>query len=72
MNINTILKTKDGRRVGNGIIIRELGGFYTVKTDYGNEMRLNEDEINELFYIDDSPRIDGYEIEPHKHAVKWS
>jgi len=55
--MNMTLFTKDGRRVGNGIII---GGepsaycddyLYVIETDYGNTMKLNLKELEELYYL---------------------
>lgn len=49
--INTILHTKDGRKIGNAIVISNEGIYNNVKTDYGNEVRLTDREIDELFYV---------------------
>jgi hypothetical protein len=54
--IGRILYTRDGRSVGNGIILKRdyssyLGVVYTVKTDFGNLIRLTRREINSLFYL---------------------
>ena len=49
--INTILHTKDGRRIGNAIIIGRDGEYYVIKTDYGNELKLTYAEIKEEFNI---------------------
>ena len=51
------LLTKNGRRCGNAAIScvheEEHGTVYCVVTDAGNPMRLNKDEVNELFEIGD-------------------
>lgn len=51
------LLTKNGRRCGNAAIScvheEEHGNVYCVVTDAGNHMRLNKDEVNELFEIGD-------------------
>ena len=73
MNINTILETRDGRRIGNAIIIGNEKvksiQFNKIKTDYGTEMYLTEDEIAEFFYCreqtDDEIKCRGY----HKNYV---
>ena len=39
LDINTILHTKDGRKIGNAIITGREGVFWKIMTDYGNEMR---------------------------------
>jgi hypothetical protein len=80
LDINTILHTKDGRRIGNAIIIKREGYYWTVKTDYGSEVMLTSEEIDELFYIAYSnlnKETDGYSCEEtqammqsdHKHRV---
>ncbi len=50
-DLNTILLTKDGRIIGNAIIVGFAKDRYKVKTDYGNIVELREDDINNLFYI---------------------
>jgi len=50
VEINTILLTKDGRRIGNAIVIGKEGEMNVVKTDYGNQVRLTDEEIDELFH----------------------
>jgi hypothetical protein len=49
--INTILHTKDGRRIGNAIVIGWEYPFWIIKTDYGNECHRTVQEIEEQFYI---------------------
>ena len=51
MKINTVLLTKDGRKIGNAIIIGKRNNYNIVKTDYGNECGLTDAEVEELFYI---------------------
>jgi len=52
LNINTILHTKDGRKIGNAIITGREGEYWKIKTDYGNEIqRLTTQEIEDLFFI---------------------
>jgi hypothetical protein len=81
LNINTILYTKDGRKIGNSIVTGRKGFFWFVTTDYGNTVRLTSEEIDEMFFIafsDVSKEIDGVTCdemqkmmaETHKHAVK--
>ena len=51
-DINTILHTKDGRKIGNAIITGREGEYWKIKTDYGNEIqRLTTQEIEDLFFI---------------------
>lgn len=52
IKVNTILKTKDGRVVGNAIVISANADYWKIKTDYGNTIILNETEIREMFYIE--------------------
>lgn len=55
------LCTKDGRRLGNGFITRELEPIPTlvllavweVVTDAGNVLKMTSEEIRELFYVGD-------------------
>ena len=50
---NTVLFTKNGTRIGNGIIVNIYYSkslkkiFYTVKTDYGNSVSMSEDQIRD-------------------------
>lgn len=49
---NTILHTKDGRIIGNAIIINISDtDIITVKTDYGNEATFTENELLNTFHI---------------------
>lgn len=64
MELNTILFTKDGRVIGNAIVIKNEGGFNEVKTDYGNTCVMSDKEIEEVFYISDKEQL--YK---HKYSV---
>lgn len=55
----TQLSTKDGRRVGNAVVVDDgswSGGlfqqwfFYVVVTDFGNKLELTAQEIEEMFH----------------------
>ncbi len=81
ININTILHTKDGRKIGNAIITGRDGYFWEVTTDYGSKKMLTSQEIDKLFYIaysDFTIEFDGMtpeeaqamQSETHKHRVK--
>jgi hypothetical protein len=64
---NITLTTKDGSRVGNGIVIKEVEPIqiatlleyldktnqkmYLVETDFGNRMKLSTNEILELYNL---------------------
>ena len=74
IDINTILHTKDGRKIGNAIIIGRSGYYWIVKTDYGNELKLTEEEIRNAFYIafkdeDNTEELQEYCQLDHKHKV---
>jgi hypothetical protein len=71
IKVNTILKTKDGRQVGNAIVIEEfIEHYWEIKTDYGNTMVLNENEIREMFYIESDDNNDDIPAkEKHKHLI---
>lgn len=70
--INTILFTKDGRYFGNAIIIGRDDKYNVIKTDYGNEVKLTDDDIIKYFYIANSKfsdlitKMSG----KHKYSVK--
>lgn len=51
LGINTILHTKDGRRIGNAIVTGRIDFHWKVKTDYGNETFLTTEDIEKYFYI---------------------
>ncbi len=51
LEINTILHTRDGRKIGNAIIVSITDKTYHIVTDYGNKCSCNLKEIKELFYI---------------------
>jgi hypothetical protein len=50
-DVNTVLHTKDGRKIGNAIIIGKDDKYNIIKTDYGNECKFTDEEIKECFYI---------------------
>jgi len=51
LDINTILHTKDGSKIGNAIVVSRKGYNWIVKTDYGNECAFTQEEIYEIFNI---------------------
>ena len=51
LKLNTILHTKDGRKIGNAIITAVNKDIFEVTTDYGNKVTLTGYEIYDLFYI---------------------
>lgn len=75
LDINTILHTRDGRIVGNAIVIGRHHYFWKIKTDYGNEVEeLTERQLHALFYIGYSDREDCAAVQKrmqsdHKHRV---
>lgn len=44
------LRTRDGRRVGNGCIIGTEKDVFCVLTDMGSRIKLTMSELEELFY----------------------
>jgi hypothetical protein len=74
-DVNTVLHTKDGRQIGNSIIISKDDKYNIIKTDYGNECKFTDEEIKEFFYIAYSDLTDGEKkymretIGEHKHSV---
>ena len=72
LDINTILHTRDGRKIGNAIIIGREGYFWKVKTDYGNEITLTSEDIDDFFYIawiDCNKKNDGYTCEEMQEMI---
>lgn len=67
MKINTILQTKDGRIIGNAIVIKSEGSENEIKTDYGNTCVLSDKEIIDLFYIREENEQD--EAFTHKNRI---
>ena len=52
ISVNTILHTKDGRKIGNAIVVKVDGMFCDIKTDYGNLVKgLCITDIEDLFFI---------------------
>ena len=83
LNINTILHTKDGSKIGNAIVTGCDGHYWEITTDYGNKVRLTTEEIYKFFniaYSNCSKEIDGYSCQEmqemmssrHKHRVVQS
>lgn len=72
MEINQILQTKDGRIIGNAIIVAKNNDIYKAITDYGSEINMNVDEVHELFYVPSMCELEsnGFEISEHKNFVK--
>lgn len=80
LDINTILHTKDGRKIGNAIVTGREGYYWEITTDYGNKVKLTSEEIDDLFYIawlNCSKENEGYDCREmqemmssaHKHRV---
>lgn len=49
--IGLILYTKDGRNIGNAIIIDYISNNYTLETDFGNIVHFSYQEIIDWFYL---------------------
>lgn len=80
LNINTILHTKDGSKIGNAIVTGREGYFWEITTDYGNKVKFTSEEIDKLFniawfnYSKDNHDYDCQEMQDfmssnHKHRV---
>jgi hypothetical protein len=56
--VNQVLWTRDGRKIGNGIVLDHTKSIfsnidiYTIKTDFGNLVLLSREELENLFFID--------------------
>lgn len=67
------LFTRDGRRVGNAIVIGPVEGgsdprtksLWKLETDFGNKMTMDKKEIAELYHVDFEP-----EIGPNDHTLE--
>lgn len=56
MMVGRALYTKDGRKIGNAIIVGidehdELGLVAEIRTDFGNTARMTRDELDARFYF---------------------
>lgn len=63
LNINTILHTKDGSKIGNAIVTGRDGYYWEVTTDYGNKVKFTIEEIDECFniaWLKYDKEIEGY------------
>ncbi len=75
IDINTILHTKDGRKVGNAIVTGRSGNHWEIVTDYGNKMtELTSQDLDEMFYIawideENGDEIQKMQQEDHKHRI---
>lgn len=49
--IGTSLLTKDGRIIGNGVVINIHSLRYDIETDYGHKLMMTIEELKRLFYI---------------------
>ena len=66
LDINTILHTKDGSKIGNAIVTGREGHYWVITTDYGNTIKLTEEEVRGQFktgWEDFNKEIDGYSCE---------
>lgn len=63
---NTLLHTRDGRKIGNAIVVEHDYSVYqlVIKTDYGNVLILGLDEIVRLYHIGNAAS------ETHKYYTK--
>ena len=74
-SVNTVLHTKDGRIIGNAIIVGHEDKFNVIKTDYGHTVRFTDEEITECFHIaysdltEEEKQYMRETISDHKHSV---
>lgn len=80
LDINTILHTKDGSKIGNAIVTGRNMYYWEITTDYGNKVNFTSEEIDKHFNIgweNFSKEIDGFDCQEmqemmssdHKHRV---
>jgi len=54
LSINDILFTRDGRKIGNAIVVGVIDSWWTytvaIITDYGTRFTLTSGELKELFF----------------------
>jgi hypothetical protein len=74
LHLNQVLWTKDGREIGNAIVIKIFdSGSIQIKTDYGNIVRLTKKEVDHLFYYKkEGLTSEEHELisKTHKYAIK--
>jgi hypothetical protein len=66
LNINTILHTKDGSKIGNAIVTGKEDCYWELTTDYGNKVKFKDEEIYEYFdiaWLNYSKEKDGYDCQ---------
>ena len=69
LKINTILETKDGRKIGNAIIVGICAHGFNIVTDYGTKITFSKNEIEELFYCRNQSPEEITQRSYHKHYV---
>lgn len=65
--VNTVLHTKDGRLVGNAIIVGKDEKYNIIKTDYGNTIKCTDNDVLDMFYI----AYSNLTIEEKEYILKW-
>jgi hypothetical protein len=71
-DINDKLFTRDGRYIGDAIVISKMNTFdnrvlYTIKTNYGNVRIATQEELENAFHTE--LLFDISHLPEHKHAV---
>lgn len=66
-----ILYTKDGRIIGNAIVIGHRNNLNIIKTDYGNVCEMTTEEIYDGFHLASKEEMDQLKSisGDHKHAI---
>lgn len=78
IKVGTTLLTKDGRYIGNAIVISEefdtvhRAEVYTIETDFGNHANLTDEEIRMDFYISRQTSLERWRTDKHDLAISNS
>jgi hypothetical protein len=66
LEVNRVLFTRDGRKIGNAIISFVSVNEIKIITDYGNTVTLNNEGIFELFHEEANENVQFF-VDTHKH-----
>lgn len=63
--MSKLLHTKDGRKIGNAILVRTqqlapFGTVYHIETDFGNRFCFTLKELEDQFYIGEARNYDDW------------
>jgi len=51
LDVGVTLFTRDGRVVGNAIVIEKFGDLWRVETDFGNQMTMTKNEVDAWYHL---------------------